>query len=147
MIDLNNIEDLQATEKEIDGTTFTFGKLTAMKGWEWVLLVREEVGKVVPAGLPPLMALDKAILLLPTPFVLRLQGAMFEKVEFANARTTLQQLQGAEDTAFADSNPGAVFEVLIRSLAVNFSDSFREIIDQIFTTREKAPTRRKSPKA
>ena len=57
---------------------------------------------------------------------------VFEKVSFANARiTTPQQLAGTEDTAFDGLEPVAVYEVLLRALAVNFTASFRALVSKL----------------
>ncbi|MDE2848206.1 MAG: hypothetical protein OXO51_16005 [Gemmatimonadota bacterium] len=136
MIDLKNLDALMDSEVRIgetdkaEGTVFYFNKMPAMKGWSTLLGIREAVSaQMKPEELSP--DLLRIAMALPTTYVLKLQETMFQYVEFSNASTTPQQLKGAEDMAFDGLEPGAVMEILVRSLCVNFSPSFREIIDQI----------------
>ena len=116
-------------EATIDGTRFFFGKLPAMRGFEVLEQIRVEIGdkadEELTAGIESLL---KALLSLSRGFVETLRRELFKAVRYSNARAqTPQVLAGAEDTAFDGLEPIAVYEVLGRSLAVNFSDSFRRL--------------------
>jgi len=149
MIDMNNLEGLMDPEVRIgetdqaEGTVFYFNKMPAMKGWTTLLGIREAVGaQMKPEELNP--DILRIVMALPTVYVLKLQETMFQYVDFSSASTSPQQLKGAEDMAFDGLEPGAIMEILVRSLCVNFSPSFREIIEQISRVLKQAsPTPRK----
>ena len=127
-------EELTKTEFEIGRTRFFIAKLPAIAAFDLLELIRHEVGKsadlVVPEGsenkrvatlLPLMLSLDPA-------FVKRVRTTLFEKVSYSNDRVpTPQKLAGAEDMAFDGSEAVAVYEVLLRCLAVNFTASLRAV--------------------
>ena len=146
MIDLKNLETLMDPELKLGETSFRINKMPAMKGWRVLLGIRKAVGdEMRPEELSP--DLLRIAMALPTPYVLQLQDEMFAYVDFWNDKTTPQKVKDAEDMAFDGLEPGAVMEVLVRSLCVNFSPSFRGIIEQISRALAGKPgTSRKSPK-
>jgi len=147
MIDLKDIESLAEPEITLKDTNFRMNKMPAMKGHRTLVLIREEVGKLLkPEAVEPIPDLARITMTIPSLFVFQLQDTMFEYVEFWNAKTTPQKVKDAEDMAFDGLEPGCVSEILIRSLVVNFTPSFRGIIDQISRALALRTTPRKPPK-
>ena len=151
MFETSSIEALTKTEFEIGRTRFFIAKLPAIAAFDLLELIRHEVGKsadlVVPEGsenkrvatlLPLMLSLDPA-------FVKRVRTTLFEKVSYSNDRVpTPQKLAGAEDMAFDGSEAVAVYEVLLRCLAVNFTASLRAVgskfVDASLTSSPSAPS-------
>lgn len=151
----DHVESLTAPSVELSGdgnhkTTFHFEKMSALKAWPIALHIRAEVGNCVDevafqaiAGEARttiqeryrrvMGALLKTIMTLPTAFIQQLQSEMFQYVYYANASTnnTKQVLYQVEDAAFEGLDAFCVGEVLMRSIAVNFTSSFRRITDLI----------------
>ncbi len=134
VFDSTSIEKLTETEFEIDGTRFFIAKLPAMAAYDLMELIRHELGKsqalVMPEGGEDatVSGLLRVVLSLDPSFVKMVRRKLFERVSFANARATKpQQLAGAEDMAFDGLEPVAVYEVLVRCLAVNFTPSLRAL--------------------
>ena len=145
-------------ELVIDGTRFVVGKLPAMAAFDLMEQIRRELGKVsaqllpegtdetrrelgkVSAQLLPKgtdetgtagRGLIQAALSLEPAFVALVRRKLFEKVSFSNQHApALQQLAGAEDMAFDGLEPVAVYEVLLRCLAVNFTASLRALVSR-----------------
>ena len=135
MVTLNGIGDqLTATEFEIDGTRFFIAKLPAMGAFALLEMIRHELGRAPALSMPEAtsgadtMSLLKIVLSLDPAFVRRVRSTLFEKVSFSNARAVdPQPLAGSEDMAFDGLEPVAVYETLLRCLAVNFTESLRAI--------------------
>ena len=133
MVSLNGLgEELTTTEFEIGGTRFFIAKLPAMAAFDLLELIRHQVGKSAALAVPEgsedesVGALLKMVLSLDPAFVARVRQRLFEKVSFSNERvSTPLKLAGAEDMAFDGLEPVAVYEVLLRCLAVNFTASLR----------------------
>ena len=133
MVSLNELgEQLTATEFEIGGTRFFVAKLPAMAAFDLMELIRHELGKSADLALPEgaasemIGALLKLVLSLDPAFVRLVRKTLFEKVSFSNQRVpTPQQLAGAEEMALDGLEPVAVYEILLRCLAVNFTASLR----------------------
>ena len=134
----NLTEDLSVTEFEIGGTRFVISKLPAMPAFALLEEIRREVGRRSSALAPDdaegagTAGLLQLVLDLEPQFVDRVRRKLFENVVFANetARTP-QPLVGAEDTAFQELEPVAVYEVLLRCLTVNFSPSVRALVSKL----------------
>ena len=133
-LDLDQVaEEFLATEVEIGETRFRFSKLPAMRGYALLEKIRTAIGR--HAGVQSsagMGAIVRAVLSLPPEFVEEVRIELFGEVKFSNRMAqTAQTLAGAEDTAFADLEPVAVYEVLVRCLAVNFTESFRQIASRL----------------
>lgn len=154
----DNIESLTAPSVVLKGagekqTTFHFEKMTALKAWPVVLEIRAQIGEVLDEDTYQAIVGDtrrpeqstraryeqvvgailKTIMTLPTTFIVQLQNQMFQHVFYANASTnnTKQLLYQVEDAAFDGLDAFCVGEVLVRSLAVNFTSSFQRITDLV----------------
>ena len=128
------LEGLTDTDIEIDGTRFFIAKLPAMAAFDLMETIRHELGRsqapAAPENAPDVLApsLIRVVLSLDPAFVSQVRRKLFERVSFSNQRApTPQQLAGAEDMAFDGLEPVAVYEVLVRSLAVNFTPSLRAL--------------------
>ena len=99
-----------------------------MKAWSLLERIREKMADTL-GGIElegPVTELDffRSILGLEATFVESVRRELFMFVYFTNeAAQTRQRLGGAEDTAFEKLEPFAVYEVLLRALAVNFFPS------------------------
>ena len=128
-------EALLATEFAIGETRFRIAKLAAIPAWRLLERIRAEVGRTLQGLDMPeagegksaaMVAALSAVLALPEPFVESLRVTLFKHVQYSNRHVgQLSPLDGSEDSAFDGLEPVAVYEVLVRSLAVNFSPSFR----------------------
>ena len=128
----NISEGLLENEFEIGKTKFYLSKLPAMAAYALLEQIRHEIGKTgneVPESADPenTFPLVKLVLALDPKFVEGVRRELFEKVEFTDPGNPRQKLAGAEDFAFNGLEPIAVYEVLLRSLAVNFSPSLRSV--------------------
>ncbi len=142
-VDLNRLTDgLLKTEFEIEGTLFFVSKLPSMEAWHFLDRLRRELGRsalnVIPksendegAGAAMFQAILHMFLSLEPGYVDEARKQMFEKVEFANSGHKRQKLAGAEDFAFNELGPMAVYEVLVRSFAVNFTNSLRKLVSSL----------------
>ena len=134
--DLSALESLTELECQIGETRFFFDKLGAMAAWQILERIRHELSRTPAVELTAATdvgVLVRAILALDPVFIERLRCDLFAHVRFANTKAlTPQPLAGAEDMAFEGEGvePVAVYEVLVRSLAVNFTASFGAVVSQ-----------------
>ena len=128
-------EDFLEPEFQIGETRFFIRKMRAVEG-DGVLtellhalattpgdneVKRENMGDL----LRTVFAIDPA-------YQSKLRDRMFRHVDFANhSAVTSRQLAGAEDMAFEGLLPIHVKEVFLRSLVVNFTDSWRELASRL----------------
>ena len=135
-------EDLSKTEFQIGGTTFFISKLPSMNAWHFLDRLRRELGRsalaVVPesdndevAGSAMFQTILHMFLSLEPGYVDEARKELFANVEYANSSHKRQKLAGAEDFAFNDLGPMAVYEVLVRCFAVNFTDSLRKLASSL----------------
>ena len=145
--DAQNIaEELSVSQFEIGQVRFNVQKLPAMAAWALMEQIRRELGRtsaeVVALGNTAASNDDEEeatgltwgtviqmVLSLEPVFVDGVRKKLFERVEFQRDDTarTPQKLAAAEDMAFEDVEPLAVYEVLLRCLVVNFSPSLRAL--------------------
>ena len=132
-------EEFSRLEVTITGangdTTFNFAKMPATKGWDTLEEIREAAGGNIDLGAGgPATAIPALIRTLPKPFTRQLRDSMFKHVTFRNrmAQSPLE-LAGNEETAFdaIEAQPIAIYEVFVRSLTVNFTDSFVDLFEKI----------------
>ena len=137
MASLNGIVgNLTDTEFQIGGTRFFVAKLPAMAAFDLLEVIRHELGKSTSLRLPDATSegavgsLLQMVLSLDPSFVAYARKILFEKVEFSNHLSARQPLAGVEDTAFLDLEPVAIYEVLARALAVNFTASLESVVSK-----------------
>ena len=109
-------------------TTFTIAKMPATKGWDTLEEIREAAGGQISLGAGGIGgAMQSVVSALPKPFARQLRTTMFGHVTFRNhlAKDPLT-LAGEEEMAFdaIEAEPLAIYEIFMRSLALNFTDSF-----------------------
>ena len=134
---LDKIEKLTAEEATIEGTTFYFGKIGAVKAWPIFLRVRAQISQILQLGRitinvnddQTLSSLVSVIIALPPEHLQALQDDLFPYVQFKNKHTnnSRQDVKETEDMAFDGLEPVDIGEVLARSLAVNFFKSMQRI--------------------
>ena len=138
MVSLSNISgNLTDTEFEIGGTRFFISKLSAVAGFDLLEVIRHELGKSTSLRVPDAMSegavgsLLQMVLSLDPSFVAYIRKILFERVAFSN-RLALDPLPlaGSEDMAFGGLEPVAIYEVLARALAVNFTGSWQYAVSK-----------------
>ena len=131
------MEDITREMVEIDGVMFHFHKMKAMQGWRVFEKIRqsiatvdigdpENIGKSIAVGI-------KALASLPIEFIDDLRADLFKHITFRSRKTEgnsqpEQQLHGLEDMALEGVKPIAIYELIVRSLAVNFTESFSGLV-------------------
>ena len=132
------VEGFTDTEFVIGDTTFTVVKFGAMEGWRILERIRHEFAKtnvsLETAGMDSAGAatLLRSILGLDPLFVEGLRIDLFKMINFRNSQyLTPIAVAGSEDGAFEGLEPVAIYEVMLRSLAVNFTDSFSGLVSRI----------------
>ena len=85
------------------------------------------------------LQLGREVMRLPIPFMDALRQRLFTRVEFKTDATSWGVLTGGEDTAFENLEPSAVYEVVVRALFVNFTDSCRDLFAKISRMMEEVP--------
>ena len=154
--------DLNERQFEVDGTFFTVNPLPAMAGFSLLEDVRRNLGDSLDvSGMRETLSIDtdtakdtyttaaagdastqvkasgaaamaRTLMRLDPVFVERVRSTLFEHVTFKNeTAVTPQMLHGAEDMAF--QSPFAVYEVLVRCLAVNFTTRIPASVSGMFT--------------
>ena len=135
-------DEFTRTEITVTGdsgeTVFTLSKMPATKGWDTLEEIREATGGVmnVEHSGGANAAIAALVASMPKPFVRRLRSTMFEHVTFTNrVMQTPTVLAGNEETAFdmIGAKPVEIYELFLRILAVNFTDSFVAVKERIST--------------
>lgn len=127
------------TVKGANGETeFTLAKMPATKGWDVLEEIRSASGSASngPAGGGIEAEIKNLVAALPKEFARALRNTMFQYVTFRNRMAVSpMNLAGNEEVAFdaIEAEPLAIYEVFLRSLAVNFTPSFLELQDRIST--------------
>ena len=129
-------DELLKPEVSIAGTQFRLDKIPTMEGYHILEGIRRAAADTIRDPLPmisvdPSLAILFAILKFEVPFVESLRMKLFAHIKFSSATTSLVRLKGSEDEAFEKCEPSAVYEILFRSLAVNFTASFRNLLGDL----------------
>lgn len=131
-------DKIKEPEFEIGDVKFNIAKLDAFSGWQVLEAMRYEMSKnsfkdvaldgTTEKTIQALMALDPV-------FVNEIRSKVFAKVEFKtkDVERGWFKIDSAEMIAmcFADLEASAIYEVLFRSLAVNFTQSLTEISSRL----------------
>ena len=133
---MDDPDELLKPEVQIETTTFRLNKMPAMDGYYVLEDIRRAAADTLHDPLPLLGVAPEFVLLLSLlkfdkPFVESLRKKMFAEVKFSTSSTSLVALLNAEDEAFDPCEPSAVYEILFRSLAVNFTVSFRNLLGDL----------------
>ena len=134
MLDLSNPESLSEPQFQIGDTRFSVKKMPAMEAWAVLEKIRAQTGAAMDLSTPEggiEHTFLRIIVSLRVDFVNSLRMELFRHVSYTNASTSLVPVAGNEDNAFDGLEPIAVYEVLVRCLAVNFTGSFRAISEAI----------------
>lgn len=132
--------DAMKEEKfKIDNVEFSITKLDALSGWKMLESIRHQMSKTDITGAKTddkqegMQKFMSSILSLDPVFIDDLRLKLFANVQFKTKDVTTGWLPLTDtiDMAFADLEPSAIYEVLMRSLVVNFTRSFTEIISRL----------------
>ena len=135
--DLGDFKKFLDLEFQIGDTHFKIIKLYAMASYKLFEKIRvaasEKLAGIDFSGGFGQQQAMTALMSLPPQFVEDLRVELFASILFRNRNDakTFQKLGGAEDMAFQGLEPVAVYEVLLRSLAVNFSPSFLKLAREL----------------
>ena len=126
-------------EFEIDGVKFRINKMNAITSFPVLESIRAEMGKSnfdlpetggsVDAATSMIQELLKAMLSVNPEFVEGLRVKFFKNIEAKTEDTTAGWLKISdnEELVFAKLEASAIYELIVRSLVVNFTRSFKEI--------------------
>ena len=132
-IDIELLKEYMIQERvEIEGTTYVFEKFRGKKSFELSELIRVQFGFIMQSDIDIrgiLDGLSKVIFNTPASFIEAIKEDLFEKVHFGNENTMTREqneprfrvVKDNEDMAFSD--PFTQYEVIARSICVNFLDS------------------------
>ena len=115
------------------GATFYFERPSAWKLRHASEDLRVETARIVGAGVDLSQSnIIAAVLGARKEFVEKLRDDLFAFVQFESKRAkSPQMLKGAEDMAFADDEPAAIYEVLGRAVARFFWGSVSGMLSRI----------------
>ena len=126
----NAASEYRKTTVKIGDTTFKINKLMVMDSLDVLEDIREGMGQRLLdlENVSLQEAIVRAVIGAPRELVARIRDRLFEEVTFKNqSAKTHVTLAGSEEMAFENLSAVDVYEVLVRSLAVNFFDSFQEL--------------------
>ena len=130
------MDEFTAKEFEIEGTQYAIEPLGAMDGFALMEEIRRELGDAIDiSGMRNTIETDageeataiangavaaaRTLFRLNPVFVERVRARLFSRIKFKNEHAaTYQPLQGHEELAF--ESPFVIYELIARSLAVNF---------------------------
>lgn len=126
------LEGYDDPETTIGEVRFIFDRMGAMEGWRVLESIRTEMATTeLPSGADAGESFIRMVMALSPAFIDRLRQTMFAHVRFSRSTNTLLRLAGGEDMAFEGLEPIAIYEVLLRSLAVNFTPSWRDLASRL----------------
>lgn len=137
MISEHSLQELTKEVWNHGGTTYTFRKLNAIDGWRIMDRIRKAISEATPSEIDsndPLTIFVKTIMGLDSDFVDALRIEMFKYVNYSrdNKSDTPVPLAGHEAEAFMDSSFDAIYNVLVRSLVLNFFEGCSQILSLLF---------------
>ena len=131
---------LDQEEFEIGNVKFRIGKLSALNGWSMLERIRFSLSKtdiatadIGDGEIASMQVFAKVVLGLDPDLVNDLRHKLFAHVEFKTEAVERgwMPLKDAVDMAFAELEPSAIYEVLVRALIVNFTPSFNELVSRL----------------
>lgn len=132
---VTNIENLTAPEFTRGAVKFHIDKMPALAAWTLLDKTRRELAAQTDAQDATSLAHSaavfvKGVMLLPHAFVEELRQELFEHIRFQGGAVAKgwADLAGMEDTAFQDQEGDIVYELIIRSLVVNFEKSCKRVV-------------------
>lgn len=137
MIDIKNIDIKQYQERKIviADTTFQINKLNAFESMKLLDTIRVSIASVnIDDNTNDITAIFKTIFGFPTEKLLEVQEKLFNKIQYTCKGDTgllFLNSEHAINHAFKDGEPIDIYELLLRALAVNFTNSFKKIADKI----------------
>ncbi len=126
---------------KIGDVEFSVIKLDAYSGWNMLEEIRHEMSKTEISGssiADQQQGIQKflaSVLSLDPVFINGIRSKLFAKTEFKTKDVEHGWLKIDSDEmvamCFANLEASAIYEVLVRSLAVNFTQSFNEIVSHL----------------
>ena len=161
------MDDFTAKDFTIENTQFFIAPMSAMEGFALMEEIRRELGNALDiTGMRSTMEMEatedgsatamaiangaiafaRTLMRMDPVFVERIRGKLFARITFRNANASAPQpLQGFEDLAF--TSPYVIYELIARSLAVNFMtgipasvSSILEALKGLIPSAPSAPT-------
>ena len=127
---------MKTEQLKIGEVDFQIEKLPAMEAWRVFEKIRHafatcDIGD--PKGIGQIVTGIKAVMALPVEFVDGIRAELFTYIKFRTKQSDGNMsdwitLSGMEATAFEDLEAVAVYNLISRSLSVNFTESFNAII-------------------
>ena len=136
MFDIDNIDTEEFKKKEftIADTKFVINKLNAYQGMLLLDKIRVSLfASEIGDSSNELAMLLKSIAGFPHDKLIEIQGILFAKVQYCKKGDNAKLYLSSEnhiDMAFGDGEPVDIYELLLRCLAVNFTNSFKKIADK-----------------
>ena len=129
---MKGIKGLKDSEFEIEKVKFQIKKLSPIAGFHlfekirYELSVNADTAEAQPDS--PLLFF-KAVLTLEPDVIEDIRNILFKNISFRGngVETGWMDLDGSEEMAFQNMEPVHIYELLIRSLSVNFTGSFHAI--------------------
>ena len=134
-----DLEALLEPKVQIGDIHFVINKMKAMEAYDLMDDIRLQVAQ--SAGMPMLgigdsldeqsswiLSLIAMVMGFDKQFVERVRRRLFQRIEFLDPHSSSNRvLAGNEDIAFAGLEPLVVYELIVRSLAINFTASLRSL--------------------
>lgn len=139
MLNNMNIDKFCETDFTLGEVQFRITKLNVMDGYRMLERIRKQLATTadkveidrtsdVNSGL----SIIQSIMQLDEAFVEEMRKKLFTSVEFkGNGAMDYIKLEGSEDMAFQSLQPTHIYEVLVRSLVVNFMDSVKGLMSAL----------------
>ena len=121
-------------EISIGDVAFSFIEFKGFAGWQALETIRIALGQAKENWSKNLgntvrpMSVPEMMLHIPMDAMAQVRNRLFDAVSFRRDDNEAGRLAGNEDVAFAHLGAGAVYRVMARAAAVNFSDSYPETL-------------------
>ena len=132
------MDNMKETKFSIGDVQFSIKKLNALAGFRMLESIRYEMSKTeITKGVTDekdvMQKLITSIMSFDPDFIEGLRVTLFVNIEYKtpDVERGWLPLTDTLDMAFADLEPSAIYEVLARSLVVNFTRSFEEILSRL----------------
>ena len=132
------MEQVDAREVQLGDVKFTIGKLLPMEGFKVFEMIRPGLKDALgvddgdgEATANPIKTVLNIACAAEPEMVEKVRSAMFRHVRFTSPDVpTPTVLLSNEDTAFKDLEPYHIYEILVRTLTVNFTGSFSALMSR-----------------
>ena len=140
MLTASGMEKMSAQQEVgIGDVTFRFMEFKGFAGFQTLEVIRTALGQAKEnwsqnlANTVRPMSAPEMVLHVPIDAMAQVRNRLFDAVSYHRDDGEAGRLLGNEDVAFAHLGAGAVYRVMARAAAVNFSDSYHEILQSMNT--------------